>query len=160
MLLINVLLYSYIYGYARPYSPKLFTLPAFRADTPEQDIVAGEGKAVGIPDALFQPGDVIHVYVKYPAALFTAYMAVVMAPVVKAICPARNFHFANLPHFRQQIQIPIDRGLADSGVLFYDRLIDLIRGGVAAEGVDRLQNQGTLNGTNLTRYVIPSGIVL
>ena len=72
-------------------------------------------------------------------------MTVVMAPVVKAVCPARNFHFANLPHFRQQIQIPIDRGLADSGVLFYDRLIDLIRGGVAPEGVDRLQNQSTLN---------------
>ena len=155
MLLINVLLYSYIYGYARPYAPKVFTLPAFRAETPEQDIVAGEGKAMGIANSLFQTGYIVHVHVKHPPAFFAADMAVVMAPVVKAVCPARNFHFANLPHFRQQIQIPIDRGFADSGVLFYDRLIDLIRGSVTLKGVDRFQNQSTLNRIAVFHYNHP-----
>ena len=72
-------------------------------------------------------------------------MAVVVAAVVKAVWASRNFHFAYFPHFRQQIQIPIDGGLADSGVLLHNFCINLIGSGMALELIYRIQDQRTLN---------------
>ena len=78
---------------------ELHAFLAVRADAPEQDIVAGERKAVGITDSFFQTGYIFHIHIEHPSALFAADMAVVVAPVIKAVCASRNLHFAYFPHF-------------------------------------------------------------
>ena len=122
--------------------------------------MAGEIEAMGIPDVCLQALHIRHIHIKNAAALFSADVIVFMAPMLKSVGAAGHLNFADLSHFRQPVQIPVHGCPADVRTLRRDDIVDLIRGNMPRHTVDRLQNQGTLNGTNLTRYVIPSGIVL
>ena len=118
---------------------------AVRADSMEQDVVAGEEEAVGIMDSLLQPGDEFHIHVKDPATFGAPDMAVVMAPVVKAVRPAGDFQSADFSPVGKQRKIPVYGGFADGGVVLGDFRVNLIGRGMAFEPVHCLQNQGTLN---------------
>ena len=71
---------------------------ARRTDTIKQNVVPVEIKAMGIPNALFQSTDKIHVHIEEAAANTAFYVAVVRADMVEAVGTPGQFKAADLPH--------------------------------------------------------------
>ena len=105
----------------------------------------GELKPTGIADPFLQARNIVHIHIKNPAAFRTLHMIMLIPPVIKAVWPAWSLNFADLSCFRQPVQIPIHCGFADGGVLFYDLVIDLVRGSVTLQFVHCVIDQRALN---------------
>lgn len=119
---------------------------AFRADPPEEDVVARELEAVAVADVFLQIGDAIHIHIEDAAALFAPDMVMLVAEVVKAVRPVEELQLADAAHPGKAVQVPVHGRPADGGMLPDDFLIDLLRSGVALQPVYRIVDQSGLDG--------------
>lgn len=112
----------------------------------ENDIVGQQHKAVGVPDAFLQMLKIGDSDIKYPSALLAAHMIVPPGIEVEAVGGVGNLDAQNIALICQQVQIAVDRSLADAGVMFGNVAVNLLRRRMIGHRPNGFQNKLPLNG--------------
>lgn len=103
-------------------------LIAFKANTLENDIIAGQLKPVGIFHVFFKFCVKFSFYIKDPTALDASCVIMLAAAMVITVSTVRHFYFTHFARFGQKVQIPVNRRSADMGVFLYNRMENRVSG--------------------------------